>query len=116
MPTTTPEQQQQYIMSLERTSSWHDILDTPAFDLEEGRSSSSDDDNYRYVDPANRKFRKPPSQFFALMGTLKRKHATRAPSLKVSLSSSWIRLLLLNISSLYLKEQVILALPCDQLE
>ncbi|KAK4512975.1 uncharacterized protein ATC70_003686 [Mucor velutinosus] len=63
MPTTTPEQQQQYIMSLERTSSWHDILDTPAFDLEEGRSSSSDDDNYRYVDPANRKFRKPPVQF-----------------------------------------------------
>lgn len=62
MPTITPEQQ--HIMSLERTSSWHDILNTPAFDLEERRSSSSsDDDSYRYVDPANRKFRKPPVQF-----------------------------------------------------
>ncbi|KAL7311841.1 hypothetical protein PS15m_009557 [Mucor circinelloides] len=63
MPTTLEQQQQQHIMSLERTSSWHDILSTPAFDLEEGRSSSSDDDNYRFVDPANRKFRKPPVHF-----------------------------------------------------
>ncbi|KAL0137300.1 hypothetical protein V8B55DRAFT_1527171 [Mucor lusitanicus] len=58
--TTLEQQQQQHIMALERTSSWHDILNTPAFDLEEGRFSS-DDDNYRYVDPANRKFRKPPT-------------------------------------------------------
>lgn len=60
------QQQQQYIhqMPLERTSSWHDLLNTPALELEEGRSSSSsDDDNYRYVDPANRKFRKPPIHF-----------------------------------------------------
>ncbi|KAI8636720.1 hypothetical protein BD408DRAFT_425678 [Parasitella parasitica] len=50
-------------MTTETISSLHDLLTTPALDLEQGRLFSPDHADYRYVDSGNRKFRNPPNNF-----------------------------------------------------